>query len=601
MSTLSFSGAISGLDTASIIDALMSAAKAPLTRLQTQQTTLTTQQSDYGDLRTLLTTLENAGKDFTVLSAGSSRLASSSNTTILTAAAGPSAIPASYQVTVNHLATSTVATSTAAIGTAITSGDLGTVLNSLGLPGSVTAGTISMVVDGQVVHATVGDPSTTTLGDVLTAIGDALTTQVQANEGGSGATVAVSVVNNKLQVSLSGSSSTHTIAFGTGGDTSNALAMLGLTGMASTSLSASTPLTGTSSLGVVRTTSSLDTAGLSGLTSGAGTLTINGVGIAYDTTTDSLTTLISRINNSTAGVVASLDRGNDKLVLTAKTGGSLAIDISDTGTLASALNLAPGTTNAQVLGTQAQVTIDGRQYLSDTNKLSGAISGVSLTLLAEGTSTVSVTPDVTSTTSAVQSLVDAYNALADKIDTLTANTPGGTLGDLADQLDLRTLPLSLRSLLTGTPTANGSIQSLADIGVTTGTIGSAAGTTNRLQLDTAKLQAALENDPAGVANLLNSATGAIKPMVDAVDAWTKPAGRIDTSLQSIASTLRDITQREADLQERIDVQQQALQAKFAAMEQTLALLQSQSGALGQMVTASTTSSSSTTTSSSSTG
>jgi flagellar hook-associated protein 2 len=199
MSTLSFSGAISGLDTASIIDAMMSSAKAPLTRLQTQATTLTNQQTAYGTLRTLLTTLENAGKDFTVLSAGSSRAASSSDATIMTATAGPSAIPASYQVTVNHLATPTVATSTGAIGSPITAADLGTTLASLPLPGSVKAGTISMVVDGKVVHASVGDPSTATLGDLLSSISDALTAQVQANEGGSGATVSASVVGNRLR------------------------------------------------------------------------------------------------------------------------------------------------------------------------------------------------------------------------------------------------------------------------------------------------------------------------------------------------------------------------------------------------------------------
>ncbi len=592
MSTLSFSGAISGLDTASIIDAMMSSAKAPLTRLQTQATTLTNQQTAYGTLRTLLTTLENAGKDFTVLSAGSSRAASSSDATIMTATAGPSAIPASYQVTVNHLATPTVATSTGAIGSPITSADLGTALASLPLPGSVTAGTISMVVDGKVVHTTVGDPSTATLGDVLSSISDALTAQVQANEGGSGATVSASVAGNRLQVALSGSSTTHTVSFGTAGDSSNALAMLGLTGMSSTSLSSSTPLGGTSSLGVVRTTGALDSAGLVGLTSGVGTLTVNGVGISYDTTTDSLTTLISRINNSSAGVMASLDRGNDKLILTAKTGGALAIDISDTGTLASSLNLAPGTTDAQMLGTQAQVAIDGRQYLSDTNKLSGIISGVSLTLLAEGTSTVSVTPDATATTTAVQALVDAYNALADKIDELTSNTPGGVQGDLADQYDVRSLGLSLRTLLTGAPSSSGAIRSLADIGVTTGSIGSAVGTTSRLRIDTTKLRSALENDPSGVASLLNSATGAIKPVTDAVDAWARPNGRIDTSLKTIASQLRDNTSRQASLQERIDAQQQALQAKFAAMEQMLATLQSQSGALGSMTAASTSSSSS---------
>jgi flagellar hook-associated protein 2 len=76
---------------------------------------------------------------------------------------------------------------------------------------------------------------------------------------------------------------------------------------------------------------SLDTRRLTGLTSTkTGVLTINGVDIAYDTTGDSMSTLISRINNSAAGVIASIDRTNDQLVLARKDTGAVAMDIEDT-------------------------------------------------------------------------------------------------------------------------------------------------------------------------------------------------------------------------------------------------------------------------------
>ena len=80
-----------------------------------------------------------------------------------------------------------------------------------------------------------GSAPATTLGPALTAIGDALTAQVQANEGvGSTATVIASVVDNHLQIALSGTTQTHNLSFGVGGDTSNALGILGLTGTGTT-------------------------------------------------------------------------------------------------------------------------------------------------------------------------------------------------------------------------------------------------------------------------------------------------------------------------------------------------------------------------------
>jgi flagellar hook-associated protein 2 len=235
MATFNFSGVVSGLDTQSMITALMNAERMPLTRLQNQRKALDVRKTAYGDLRSLLAKLEAAAKAFTKDQAGAKRAAASSNPSVLTAGATTSADAASYAVAVSHLATGTRATSTAALGTPITDADLGTNLADLNLPGGVTAGTISMVVDGRVVHASIGAPGSTTLGDALAAIGTALTAQVQANEGvGSSAIVSASVVGNRVAVSLAGSTTTHTLTFGVGGDTSNALGVLGLAGTGST-------------------------------------------------------------------------------------------------------------------------------------------------------------------------------------------------------------------------------------------------------------------------------------------------------------------------------------------------------------------------------
>ena len=171
MSSIQFGGVISGLNTQSIIDALVAAEKAPLTNLQNKEATLTSQKAAYAQLGTAMDDLVAKLKSFTVSSAGSSRSAASNNTSVLSATAGTAAAVATYQISVDRLATATCATSINAMGTAVT-GTESTPLSSLSLPGNVTAGQISAVVDGTIVHYTVGDPTTTTLAQLMTGLLD---------------------------------------------------------------------------------------------------------------------------------------------------------------------------------------------------------------------------------------------------------------------------------------------------------------------------------------------------------------------------------------------------------------------------------------------
>jgi flagellar hook-associated protein 2 len=366
---------------------------------------------------------------------------------------------------------------------------------------------------------------------------------------------------------------------------------------------------------VIRTGSTLNTAGLSGLTSTkTGVLTINGVAINYDTTVDSLSTVITAINNSSAGVVASVDRVNDQLLLTRKDTGALAIDIEDTsGNLGASLELAPGTINAQTIGLTAQVMVDGRSITSTTNTVTNAIEGVTINALKQSPlglpETLTVGVDQASVTSALSDFMKSFNSLGDLLDNLTATTPGtaggsaGTAGPLASDPTARALLVSLRDTLFGV-TGTGSINSMGAIGLSTGAVGSAVGTTNRLQLDSAKLTTALNSDASTVASLLDGATGPLANLLTKLKTLEDPANQnsyVQAHATGLGSEITELQREEADRQTMIDNYQAVIEAQYASMEATLAMLQSQSASIASTLGQTTSSSSSNGLSSSSTG
>jgi len=68
-----------------------------------------------------------------------------------------------------------------------------------------------------------------------------------------------------------------------------------------------------------------------------GSLAINGVTINYNTQKDTLQTLLGRINNSAAGVVATYDATDNRMVLTNATTGDLGVTVGDSTQLATEL------------------------------------------------------------------------------------------------------------------------------------------------------------------------------------------------------------------------------------------------------------------------
>src|SRR5262249_55153676 len=106
----------------------------------------------------------------------------------------------------------------------------------------------------------------------------------------------------------------------------------------------------------------------------------------------------------------------------------------------------------------------------------------------------------------VESFVTAYNNVMDGIDAQTSTDPADTAtAQFSGDPGLQSLQSQLRRLMNSPVTGlTGKYRSLADLGVSTGAIGSAVGTTtDHLTVDEDKLRAALADNPRAVETVLN--------------------------------------------------------------------------------------------------
>lgn len=335
---------------------------------------------------------------------------------------------------------------------------------------------------------------------------------VIAEVNGAGIGVTMSVVNdahgrpNLLEVT-SGAS----VQLGSGGDTSNFLSL--------TSLLQSPPGTTRTSqvgLGAVSRSDDLASARLAtALTETAGAFKINGVEIAYDASSDSLSNLITRINNSDAGVTATYDTFADTLKVTNDDTGALAVQFEDvTGNLLDALGLVGA---AQTLGQNAAYAIDGgpTRYAT-SNTISDAIDGVTLTITDTTTDDVKVSVALQSSgaSQAAEALVTEFNKSLDLMKQLTRYSENGANGILFGDGTVRRIEQGLRSIITrAVPGVSGGLRTLSDIGISFGAVGSAVGTADKLVFNATKFAEAMKADPEAVSQLLTvfTAAGSLTP------------------------------------------------------------------------------------------
>ncbi|MCK9997068.1 MAG: flagellar filament capping protein FliD [Candidatus Krumholzibacteria bacterium] len=105
MSSVSFSGLATGLDTASIVAQLVEIRRRPVYRLENRLADFQKQLTALSTLKTKLLALQEAGSRLDTVREFNALAATSTNDGILTATAGPTAAPGSYDIIVQSLAT----------------------------------------------------------------------------------------------------------------------------------------------------------------------------------------------------------------------------------------------------------------------------------------------------------------------------------------------------------------------------------------------------------------------------------------------------------------------------------------------------------------
>ena len=331
---------------------------------------------------------------------------------------------------------------------------------------------------------------------------------------------------------------------------------------------------------------------------GLGTLTLTtssgSYGITIDGSNNTLDGLAAAINDADAGVTASVvtDSAGARLVLKGGIGASEAFTLVDSGDADADLlrftwdGAAGGMTRTRT-AQNATVVLDGVETSFASNTITGAIPNVTIDLVkaAEGTIiTISEEQPTTGMRDLVLEFKDAYNSLWNSLGALTVagtgETPGGIL---AADSSIRQMKNLLNKLTSTALVASGDFTSLAQIGVFTNKDGT-------LGVDEAKLDAALEANPAAVTAMINP------PVQDASNPGLAGA------LESIKGKLQDddtgalvkaqerykaiqskITEEREKFETYMEGYEARLSATFSAMDTRLASLKATQSYLEQQI------------------
>jgi len=560
---LSISGLASGFDWKSLVSQLMDVERAPETQLRTEQSTLQERNNALGSISTELGVLQNRVnvlKDPTLFD---SRLATSSSTTAATASAANGTAIGNYSFAVDHLATAANQVGTSDVGAKLsnTNDVSGVALKDAGFATAVTPGTFT--VNGKQVNVVATDSLKDVFDKIHTATGNDVTASYSTKD------------DTILLTSQSGS-----LVLGSTNDSSNFLEQAKLVN------NGGGTVTSSSKLGAVKMTGALSQANFTTpLTGGSsGQFKINGVAINYDTSKDSVANVLSRINDSQAGVVASYDPTNDRFNLTNKSTGDVGISMEDvSGNFLAASGLSGGTLTR---GNNLVYTVNGGGKLTSRNNTisdqNSGVTGLSVTALAAGNFTISVGSDTATIKNAITGLVTEYNKAQSMINSQTASSTDAqgvvTAGVLASDTNANEINTKLRDLMTSDTGGVGAIlQRLDSLGF------SSNGNDDSLSTsDTSKLDDALTNNLSGLKDLFtNSSSGLAGKLGTYLNGVIGDGGSLVAYQTSLTKQSAGIDTQISDMERLLADHQQSLTDSFVAMETAEATINQQKAYLTQ--------------------
>jgi flagellar hook-associated protein 2 len=554
-SSLALAGLASGINWTNIINDMAAAEAAPITQWQGQQTTLNSENSAY---QTIGTDLANLQTDATTLSSAGffqNTTTSISNSDVATATTQSGTPVGTYAFSVSQMATAAAINGHTISAQPIGSADVA--LNDSAFANPITAGTFT--VNGETVTVAATDTLQDVLNNISTATGGAVT-------------AAYSPTSDEITLT-----SSDPITLGSSADTSNFLqatqlyANDNITG----SVTSLAPLAGIN-INVAASQANLATAVTDG-GSGQGAFEINGVTINYDSSTDSVSGILQSINNSSAGVTATYDGANNRFVLTNNNTGNLGLTMQDvTGNFLAATGLSSGALQA---GNNLQYSINGSNPMtSESNTIDASslgLTGLSITALTNGSTSITVSPDTTTIATAITNFVNDYNTIQNYLNaqttvststsssTDTSASTTGTPGILMGDMDAEGIATDLRQLVDSSP-LSGIVENLNDIGI------SSDGNDNLLTTSSLVLNDALANNLGQITQLFSDPTSGIATTVSSyITNALSSGGIVKTKEQNLTNQYTALGTSITNLQTKITSDEAEMQNQFVEMEDAI--------------------------------
>ncbi|MDD3305791.1 MAG: flagellar filament capping protein FliD [Acetobacterium sp.] len=614
LSTLSaktgMAGLVSGLDTDSLVESLTSASRAKITKSQQNLQLLEWKQSSYRGVSKILKEFQSKYLD--VLSKTNFRSAALFNTVSATASstkvsATTTSAATAGTITINkitQLATNQKITSAEGVSSPL-EGTLDQVNLLSGIDAS-NSKSFLMKLDGKVKTITLdNDFRIATAGSA-----DAFKTKLQekitaafGTEDGTNPMVDVTLTTGKLAFApMDGSTlSIHAL-----NDDTNTIAYLGLKDKQSNKMTTSMSLE--------------DLTFKNALVPGADgkvKLTINSIDFEFDKT-ESLSSVMSKINSSDAGVNLSYSSINDQFTMTAKNSGAGDnIQISETsGNLMTALGLA-GTNATFDPGVNAKLTVNNKEIIRTSNNVE--IDGVKIELkeLSDEAITVTTKADASALKDTIKSFVEDYNNMIETMNKLVKEDRDSGYPPLTDAQKeemsekeiesweskakvgllrgdklIKGVANQMQTMIYGSAVQGGI--SLFDLGITS----AGYAENGKLKIDEDKLAAAIETKGAAIQELFTTEkTGLAVQLNDIINSAAKTSGvkgtrgsliemagyesTLSNTENSIYDNIQNINKNMTKMKTSLKDEETRYWSKFTALETALQQLNTQSSILAQ--------------------
>ncbi len=571
--SVNFSGLSSGIDSTSLIKALVDAKRQPIVLLQAQADEYQANITRMDDFAGKLTTLRSAAQTLATASSFSAFSTSTSNSDVMTVAASTSASEGNHTVVVQQLAAGQTSKSDQ---TSVSAN------NPFGLDGKLTltpaAGTNVSVPVNQVSFLAT---------DSLSAIRDKINNSTPTAYGSlsflavptSGTKLAIDDKTYEFYDSGAGAYSGTNIGVDVNGATSDVVA----TRLASAAAGTGSLMTTIGSVITVKAKTAGSGGNLIGMTN------TNAAGGTDGAIQMSGTKLSGGIPSYSAGLINSGTTAAPSwsLVLSGKSMGEVsAFTTNYTPTVPGdpkTLSFA----NVQT-ARDSIIDIDGMNGIRrSTNVITDVIAGVTMNLVDAPADKKAVSIGVAKDNGAIRSKVDAfikaYNDIASYIRTnsqydATTKKAGPLQGDLAISTVSNGLSSSLVNSVSG---LGGNYNALSRVGIRTGSDGT-------LTMDTAKFDTAMSADFKGVVdlftkNLTTGTKGVASQIMDKVDRWMSPVdGIVANRKKSLQTNITNINASVTQKESSVTLYEASLKVKFANMEQLIGSLKSQGQTLGSI-------------------